>query len=210
MRRMFSLIPKELIFFDLFEQAAKNAHDGALALVAMLSDFGNAATHSKTIKDIEHAGDKLTHTTIEKLNQTFITPLDREDIHELICRMDDIIDLIDTAANRMVLYKIEKPTDDAKALARILEESTQIICALVPKMRNLKLSSDLLRHCIEIHTKENEGDQVEQHALAALFANNHDPIFIIKWKDIYQDLESATDRCEDVANVIEGIVLKNA
>ena len=210
MRRMFSLIPKELIFFDLFEQAAKNAHDGAQALVAMLADFGNAPKHVVKIKDIEHAGDKLTHTTIEKLNQTFITPLDREDIHELICRIDDVLDLIDTAANRMVLYKIEKPTDDAKALARILVESTQIICDLLPKMRNLKLSSDLLRHCIEIHTKENEGDQVEQHALAALFANNHDPIFIIKWKDIYQDLESATDRCEDVANVIEGIVLKNA
>lgn len=210
MRRMFSLIPKELIFFDLFEQAAKNAHDGAQALVAMLADFGSAAKHAARIKDIEHAGDKLTHTTIEKLNQTFITPLDREDIHELICRVDDILDLIDTAANRMVLYKIEKPTDDAKALARILVESTQIICDLLPKMRNLRLSSDLLRHCIEIHTKENEGDQVEQRALASLFNGGQDPIFIIKWKDIYQDLESATDRCEDVANVIEGIVLKNA
>lgn len=207
---MFSLIPKELIFFDLFEQAAKNAHDGAQALVAMLADFGSAAKHAARIKDIEHAGDKLTHTTIEKLNQTFITPLDREDIHELICRVDDILDLIDTAANRMVLYKIEKPTDDAKALARILVESTQIICDLLPKMRNLRLSSDLLRHCIEIHTKENEGDQVEQRALASLFNGGQDPIFIIKWKDIYQDLESATDRCEDVANVIEGIVLKNA
>jgi uncharacterized protein Yka (UPF0111/DUF47 family) len=196
---MFSLIPKEMIFFDLFEEAAKNAHQGALALQELLADFTNVSEKVRKIKDIEHAGDKITHTTIEKLNQTFITPLDREDIHELICRIDDILDLIDTAVARMHLYKIDKPTEDAKALAKVLVDATKIITDLLPKMRS-----------IEIHTKENEGDRIEQHALAALFENGHDPIFIIKWKDIYQELESATDRCEDVANVIEGIVLKNA
>jgi len=164
----------------------------------------------KKIKDIEHAGDKITHTTIEKLNQTFITPLDREDIHELICRQDDIIDLIDSAVARMHLYKIDKPTEDAKALARVLVKATQIIIELLPKMRNLKLSSSLLQDCIAIHTQENEGDRIQQHALASLFENGQDPIYIIKWKDIYEELEAATDRCEDVANVIEGIVLKNA
>ena len=207
---MFSLIPKEMVFFDLFEEAAKNAHHGALALQELLADFTNVPDKVRRIKDIEHAGDKITHTTIEKLNQTFITPLDREDIHELICRLDDIIDLIDTAVARMHLYKIDKPTEDAKALAKVLVNATKIITELLPKMRNLKLSSSLLQHCIEIHTAENEGDRIEQHALAALFENGHDPIFIIKWKDIYEELESATDRCEDVANVIEGIVLKNA
>jgi predicted phosphate transport protein (TIGR00153 family) len=207
---MFSLIPKEMIFFDLFEEAAKNAHQGALALSDLLEDFRNVPEKVKKIKDIEHAGDKITHTTIEKLNQTFITPLDREDIHELICRLDDIIDLIDSAVARMHLYKIDKPTDDAKALAKVLVTATQIIIEVLPKMRNLKLSSSLLQDCISIHTQENEGDRIEQHALASLFENGQDPIYIIKWKDIYEELESATDRCEDVANVIEGIVLKNA
>jgi predicted phosphate transport protein (TIGR00153 family) len=206
---MFSLIPKEMVFFDLFEEAAKNAHEGALALQDLLNDFRDVPAKVKRIKDIEHAGDKITHTTIEKLNQTFITPIDREDIHELICRIDDILDLIDTAVARMHLYKIKEPTDDAKALARVLVDATKIITELLPKMRSMKLSSSLL-HCIEIHTKENEGDRIEQHALAALFENGHDPIFIIKWKDIYEELEASTDRCEDVANVIEGIVLKNA
>jgi len=207
---MFSLIPREMVFFDLFEEAAKNAHLGALALQDLLEDFRNVAEKVKKIKDIEHAGDKITHTTIEKLNQTFITPLDREDIHRLISRIDDILDMIDTAVNRMYLYKIDKPTDDAKALAKVLVGATKIITELLPKMRSMKLSSSLLQHCIEIHTKENEGDRIEQHALAALFENGHDPIFIIKWQDIYEELEAATDRCEDVANVIEGIVLKNA
>jgi predicted phosphate transport protein (TIGR00153 family) len=207
---MFSLIPKEMIFFDLFDEAAKNAHQGALALVDLLEDFRNVPEKVKKIKDIEHAGDKITHTTIEKLNQTFITPIDREDIHRLISRLDDILDMIDTAVNRMYLYKIDKPTEDAKALGRVLVKATKIIIDLVSKMRNLKLSSSLLQDCIEIHTQENEGDRIEQHALASLFENGHDPIFIIKWKDIYEELEAATDRCEDVANVIEGIVLKNA
>jgi len=207
---MFSLIPKEMIFFDLFDEAAKNAHQGALALVDLLEDFRNVPEKVKKIKDIEHAGDKITHTTIERLNQTFITPIDREDIHRLISRLDDILDMIDTAVNRMYLYKIDKPTEDAKALGRVLVKATKIIIDLVSKMRNLKLSSSLLQDCIEIHTQENEGDRIEQHALASLFENGHDPIFIIKWKDIYEELEAATDRCEDVANVIEGIVLKNA
>ncbi len=207
---MFSLIPKEMVFFDLFEEAAKNAHLGALALADLLENYVDVASKVKKIKDIEHAGDKITHTTIEKLNQTFITPIDREDIHRLISRIDDILDMIDTAVNRMFLYKIDKPTDDAKALAKVLVKATKIIIDLLPKMRNLRLSSSLLQDCIEIHTQENEGDRIEQHALASLFENGHDPIFVIKWKDIYEELEAATDRCEDVANVIEGIVLKNA
>ncbi len=207
---MFGLLPKEPIFFDLFEQAAANVHEGAKALAALLDDYRDVAEKAKKIKDIEHAGDKITHTTIEKLNQTFITPLDREDIHELICRLDDILDLIDTATSRMVLYKIDKPTDDAKALARVLVNATQIIQGLLPQMKNMRQTEALIQQCIQIHTQENEGDRIEQHAIASLFENSHDPTFIIKWKDIYEDLESATDRCEDVANVIEGIVLKNA
>jgi uncharacterized protein len=207
---MFGLIPKEQVFFDLFEQAAKNVHDGALALQEMLENFQDVVEKARKVKDIEHAGDKITHTTIERLNKTFITPIDREDIHELICRLDDILDLIDTAVSRMVLYKIKEPTNDAKALAKVLVHATKIIMELVPQLRNLKHTDALIQQCIAVHTQENEGDRIEQHALAALFDNGHDAYFIIKWKDIYEDLESATDRCEDVANVVEGIVLKNA
>src|SRR6185295_636717 len=147
---MFSIIPKEMVFFDLFEEAARNAHQGALALAALLDDYTNVAEKVRKIKDIEHAGDKITHTTIEKLNQTFITPLDREDIHRLISRIDDVLDMIDTAVNRMYLYKVDKPTDDAKALAKVLVDATRIITELLPKMRNLKLSSALLQDCIAI------------------------------------------------------------
>src|SRR5436190_2898312 len=144
---MFSLLPKEMVFFDLFEEAAKNAHLGALAMADLVEDFRDVPAKVKKIKDIEHAGDKITHETIEKLNQTFIPPIDREDIHELNCRIDDIIDLIDTAAARMHLYKIDKPTEDAKALAKVLVSATKIITELLPKMRNLKLSSSLLQDC---------------------------------------------------------------
>src|ERR1043166_5694422 len=206
---MFGLLPKETVFFDLFEQAAKNVHEAAVALEELLENFRDLPEKAKKVKDIEHAGDKFTHTTIEKLNKTFITPLEREDIHDLICRIDDILDLIDTAVSRIVLYKIEKPTDDAKALAKVLVHATKIITELVPQLRNLKQTDALIQQCIAVHTQENEGDRIEQHALAALFENGHDPTTIIKWKDIYEDLEAATDRCEDVANVIEGIVLKN-
>src|SRR5437773_9953221 len=135
---MFSLIPKEQIFFDLFEQAAKNVHAGALALEELLENFRDVPEKARKVKDIEHAGDKLTHTTIEKLNKTFITPLEREDIHELICRLDDILDLIDTAVNRIMLYKVEKPTEDSKALAKVLVHATKIITELVPQLRNLR------------------------------------------------------------------------
>ena len=206
---MFGLLPKETVFFDLFEQAAKNVHDGALALEGLLDDFRDVAEKARKVKDIEHAGDKITHDTIERLNKTFITPLEREDIHELICRLDDILDLIDTAVSRMVLYKIDKPTEDAKAMGKVIVHATKILTELVPQLRNLKRTDALIQQCIAVHTQENEGDRIEQHALAALFENGHDPTTIIKWKDIYEDLEEATDSCEDVANVIEGIVLKN-
>jgi predicted phosphate transport protein (TIGR00153 family) len=195
---MFSLMPKEQVFFDLFEKSAENVHRGAQKLVDLLERFEGIPAKAQEVKDIEHAGDKLTHEMIERMNRTFITPLDREDIHELACRMDDIIDLMDTAVNRMMLYKVGKPTDDARALARVLERSTGILREAMPRLRRLNNRGD-------------EGDRIEQHALATLFENGqNDPIMVIKWKDIYQDLEAATDRCEDVANVIEALVLKNA
>ncbi len=207
---MFRLIPKEQAFFDLFEEAARNVHAGANALVALLENYGDLAARAARIKEIEHAGDKLTHATIDKLNRTFITPIDREDIHRLISRLDDVLDSIDTAVGRMTLYKIEKPTEDVKAMAGVLVQATAILVDLMTSLRTIRKPAEIQAKCIEVHTMENEGDRIGQHALAALFANHTDAATIIKWKDIYEELEQATDRCEDVANTVEGIVLKNA
>ena len=207
---MFRLLPKDETFFDLFEKAAGNAHKAAKLLVDLFDHYEDVADKVRQIKNVEHAGDQLTHHTIERLNKTFITPIDREDIHELICRIDDVVDFIDTAVNRMLVYKIPKPTDDAKALARVLQRATDILVRAVGQLRNMKNPDAIIQSCIEVHTQENEGDRIEHHALAALFENGHDPMDVIKWKDIYEELESATDRCEDVANILETIVLKNA
>ena len=207
---MFRLIPREESFFPLFEGAAKNVHEGALAMLEFLEKFTDPAERAKRMKDIEHQGDRITHDTIERLNRTFITPLDREDIHELVTKLDDILDLIDTSMNRMVLYKIERPTEDAILLARCLRHATALILEAVPLLRDMKNGPEILKRCVAIHAQENEADRIEQHALASLFDTKHEAIEIIKWKDIYADLETATDRCEDVANVLEGIVLKNA
>jgi predicted phosphate transport protein (TIGR00153 family) len=206
---MFNLIPKEAVFFDLFERAAANAHECTQALVEFLDRFDDLPNRARRIKDLEHIGDELTHETIERLNQTFITPIDREDIHELVCRVDDILDLVDTAVDRIVLFKLQKPLDETKQLAQCLVRSTTLIREMMPFLRNMK-DADLVRQRVrEVHRLENEADRIERQAMATLFESNPDPIYVIKWKNIIETLESATDRCEDVANVIEGIVLKN-
>lgn len=207
---MFQLIPKEQAFFDLFERAAQNAHEATQALVELLERFDDPARHARRIKEFEHIGDELTHQIIERLNRTFITPLDREDIHELACRMDDVLDLVDTASDRLVLFKIQKPIDDSRQLAECLVRATALLCGLMPLLRHTG-NTDLVRQrVLEVHRLESEADRIERHALAALCENSADPMTAIKWIQIIEALESATDRCEDVANVIEGIVLKNA
>lgn len=207
---MFSLLPRDNEFFALFEKAAQNVHEAAKGLVDFLTKFDDIAERAKRIKDLEHAGDEITHETIERLNKTFVTPLDREDIHELVCRLDDVVDLTDTAVNRMMLYKIKAPTKDSQLLAECLLHQTALLVEAIPLLRETRRHAELQQKVRMIHTQENEADRIEQHALAALFEGGQDPIEVIKWKDIYQELESATDRCEDVANVIEGIILKNA
>lgn len=206
---MFSLMPRERIFFDLFEQAAKNMQTGAEALVDLLSDYRDVEAKVKRIKDLEHAGDDITHRSLELLNKTFITPFDREDIHDIASRIDDVMDFIHTAANRMMLYKIASPTEDARKLGDCLAEATGAVVEAVARLRDLRDPEGVLKLCIVIHTHENTGDRLVANALAALF-ESFSPVDIIKWKDIYQDLEMATDRCEDVANALEAVVLKNA
>src|SRR5262245_53590334 len=200
---MLNLVPKEKVFFDLFEKAALNAHECTTALVEFLERFDDLPARARKVKDLEHVGDELTHETIERMNQTFITPIDREDIHELAC-------LVDTAVDRIVLFKVEKPIPPAKELAQCLVRSTALIREMMPLLRNMK-DADVVRQKVrEVHRLESEADRIERVALASLFENGADPKYIIKWMSIIETLETATDRCEDVANVIEGIVLKNA
>lgn len=204
------LIPKEESFFELFERSAENVHAGACALVEMLDRYDDIEERARRIKDIEHAGDQVTHECIERLNRTFITPMDRQDIHELICRLDDVIDLIDTAVHRMVLYRVKAPTDHSRQLAACLKHATAVMKDVMPLLRDMKSSARIRDAVVAIHTQENAADQVLSQALASLFDSETDAREILKWKDIYQEIESATDRCEDVANVLDAIVMKNA
>jgi predicted phosphate transport protein (TIGR00153 family) len=207
---VFRLIPAERVFFDLFERQAAVAHEVSAELVALLDRWAERGERAKRIHDIEHAGDALTHELVEKLNTTFITPFDREDIHELAGRLDDVVDLVDSAVGRMVLYKIEEPIEDARLLAGCLFHSTRLIVEMMPSLRNPKRATNVRQQCRDVHSQESEADRVEAHALAALFDGGHDPLFVMKWKNVIEELEAATDRCEDVANAIESIVLKNA
>jgi uncharacterized protein Yka (UPF0111/DUF47 family) len=207
---MIWFIPKEEDFFELFERAARNAHEGAVLFVQLLEDFDRLEERVKLIKDIEHAGDKITHDTIDRLNRTFVTPMDREDIHELVCRIDDIIDLIDTCVNRRLVYRSRSITPEALELARCLRHATLVIVETVPLLRDMKNSRRIAEKCIAINTQENEADRLMQAALTALFKDPGDPLEVIKWKDLYEKIEAATDRCEDVANVLDTIVLKHA
>jgi predicted phosphate transport protein (TIGR00153 family) len=207
---MFGLLPKEDAFFELFERASANVHLCAGALVELVERWDDVENRVRKIKDLEHNGDQITHDTIEKLNTSFITPIDRQDIHELICRLDDIADMVDTTAHRMIVYRVKAPTEDCKKLASCLRHATGVIVEAIPLLRNMKDAPLIRQKCIAIHTRENEADQLLAHALGSLFDKEPDAREILKWKDIYQEIESATDRCEDVANVLDSIVLKNA
>lgn len=180
----------------------------------LLEDFVNNYTDVEAklrkVEDAEHTGDQITHELFEKLNKTFITPIDREDIHELASELDDICDLIYGAANRMVLYKIGQPTDGMKKVTTLLVRSVEEVSKAVFRLRNQKNPEMILAQCIEVNRIENEADEATRAAIALLFEREKDPIRLIKEKEILETLEMATDRCEDLANVLEGIVLKNA
>ena len=204
------LFPKEEKFFDMFVNGSKTVLEGARLLSDMITNYTDIVEKSKRIKEIEHEGDKITHKTVTKLNNTFITPFDREDIYSLICKMDDVLDFIDAVSSRMVLYKIKSPTDEARALMDVLLKSVEEMDKAIRELRNIKKPEAILKYCVEINTLENKGDVLLRDAVAKLFDDGTNPIDVIKWKEIYENLETAIDRCEDVANVIEGAVLKNA
>ena len=201
--------PKETDFFVMFDKAARNLNKGAVLLVEMMEDLGKAETKSKEIYEVEQEGDMLTHEVMRRLNKTFITPLDREDIHALISRIDDVLDLIWASADRATLFKIKDSTPEAVELSKCILSTTEVIAKAVTSLKEKKYSY-IQEYCIEINRLENAADKIFREALARLFENTKDPILVIKWKNIYENLEDATDICEDVANILESIVLKHA
>lgn len=203
------LFPKETDFFVMFDKAARNLNKGAVLLVEMMEDLGRAETKSKEIYEVEQEGDMLTHEVMRRLNKTFITPLDREDIHALISRIDDVLDLIWASADRATLFKIKESTPEAVELSKCILSTTEIIAKAVTSLKDKKYSY-IQEYCIEINRLENAADKIFREALARLFENTKDPILVIKWKNVYENLEDATDICEDVANILESIVLKHA
>lgn len=203
---MFRLLPKEEKFFEMFKYAAQNIQAAAKLLKEMLETRENFDRYGREIKELEHAGDKMTHEIINKLNKTFVTPFDREDIFDLCRALDDVLDHIDSAAHRIIIYRIADPGQNAIRLAQIIIECTDEI---LQSISNLHQLNQIYPHCVEINRLENEGDSITRETLASLFQDKQDAITLIKLKDFYEDLELAIDRCEDVANVLEAIVVKN-
>lgn len=203
------LFPKEIDFFEIFEKAATNLTKATSLLVRLMEDFKNLEERAKEIYEVEQDGDMLTHDIMRKLNKTFITPIDREDIHALASRIDDILDLVWGAVDRMVVFKITEPTQEAIEIAKDLHQTTEVLQKTIKELKE-KNYAHVQEHCIEINRLENRIDRIFRDALGKLFDDMQDPRMIIKWKEVYEHLENASDRCEDVANVLEGIVLKNA
>ena len=213
-------IPTEGKFFELFRESADQLVLGAKEFRALMTDLSQSAdaqaqiralqVRARSIKAIEHKADEITHRTIEMLHKTFITPLDREDIHLLISKMDDVVDYLEAASSRMFLYDVRNLTPEARQLAEICVASAEAVKRAVAELDNLENSPRILEACVEINRLENDADQVLRTGMAKLFREEKDMRELIKLKEIYELLETVTDRCEDVANIIEGIVLEYA
>jgi uncharacterized protein len=205
-----ALLPKKSEFFDMFSKHAALSVDGAKLLQALLENPVNVEEQSKRIKQVEHDADTVAHQTLEFLHKSFITPIERGDIHRIVSRLDDILDYVEAASQRFWLYELTEATPEAKEMARVLVRSTEAVKTTVDAMHNLKDPSRIRNACVEINRLENECDTLLRLATARLFKEERDPLMVIKWKEIYENLENATDRCEDVANIIEGVVLEHA
>jgi len=198
--------PKDREFFDLFEEAARNIARAADLLDQMLVAWPDRKELAREILVCEQEGDRITHDIIHRLNATFVTPIDREDILALASALDDIIDYTEEVADFLGLYRIEAPMEAAQRMANILVQTTRQVAEAMPRMRSFR---DINHYTVEINRLENDGDRVLREALAALFEGGTDPLLVIRWKDIYERLEQAIDACEHVANLLEGIVIKN-
>jgi hypothetical protein len=204
---MIRLLPRETKFFELFAELSIAMNEGARLLRSILEDPHDLEIRVEEMQDIEHRGDRAIHAIMTKLNQSFITPFDREDIHHLASSLDDVLDFMNTAATRLVMYKISQPTAAAAELAGILVLQSE---ELARGVSLLEKNGKVMQHCDEINRLEDEADRVSREAIGALFENEKDPIQLIKMKELYEVLETATDKAEDAANVLEAIVLKSA
>jgi uncharacterized protein len=200
-------VPRDREFFDLFEEAGRNLLQAADLLDRMLRNYPDTKELARDILICEQEGDRITHDLIQRLNQTFVTPIDREDILELAGALDDIVDYTEEVADYLGLYKVEAPMEQAQRLAHILMQACRQISEAMPRLRDFK---DISHYVVEIHRLENEGDRVTREAIASLFDNGIDPMVVIRWKDLFERLEDAIDAAEKVANVLSGVVIKNS
>jgi uncharacterized protein len=206
--RLSNLIaPRDREFFDLFDEAAGNGVRAAELLLEMIRDFPEKKDLAREILIYEQEGDRITHDIIKRLNQTFVTPIDREDIYGLASALDDVVDFTEEAADFLILYKVEAPMEQSVRLAEVLVTACRQIAEAMPRMRGFK---DISHYTVEVNRLENDGDRISREAMAALFDGGIDPMVVIRWKDIYERLEQAIDATEHVANILEGIVIKNS
>ncbi len=204
---MFSLFPKEENFFLLFRRQAALVRQGCEQLQQMMEHFDQLDDRARRLKDVEHQGDQVAHEVFERLNRTFITPLEREDIHDLASGLDDVLDAVEAIGSRIVLFKVKQPTPEARRMTVILVESSVQIEKAIEHLKEFK---QLMEFTIEIHRLENEADAISRVVVADLFSGGHDLLDVMRWKELYGRLENAADRCEDVANAIETIVIKSS
>jgi uncharacterized protein len=199
------------IFYDAFDNHAACLVEAAKSLAAAFADIANAGSFAEKIRDLEHEGDKITHDTIARLHKIWITPFDASDIRSLITALDDVLDLTEAVSERVVLFGIQEAEEDAKQLSQVLVKSCEAVARAIRLLPTLKRSREILDLCVEINRLENEADRTYRHALATLYRTNGSSaqvLEVLKWRDIYDNLEAATDRCEDVANILEGVVLE--
>ena len=200
--------PRDRVYFELFEEAGRNILKTAELLDRMLGNFPDRSKElAEEIRDCEHEGDRIIHDIIDRLNHTFVTPIDREDILALASALDDIVDYTEEVADYLGLYKIEAPMDQSIRLAAVLKEAAKQISDAIPRLRDFR---DISHYTVEINRLENEGDRITREAVAALFDRAIDPMVVIRWKDVYERLEAAIDATERVANIMEGIIIKNS
>ncbi len=206
----FPFIPREEKFFDLFQASAQNMVKAAQSLKEMVDTWEHVEGKVGEITELEHQGDTITHDIMARVHRTFVTPFDREDIVQLAHVLDDVTDFIHAAADAMLLYKVDRPGKRARELADIIVQATEEVERVMPQLKKRIVLSQVLKRCVEINRLENVADRIYRSAMAELFADSTDIAHIIKWREIYAHMESATDRCEDVANVLEGVALKHA
>jgi len=206
----FPFLPRENRFFELFEESAQNMVKASQVLKEMLNTWEFVGERVAEITELEHVGDTITHQIMAQLNRTFVTPFDREDIALLAHTLDDVTDFIHAAADAMLIYKVEGPTRRAKELSEIIIQAASEVERAIPHLRRRVELKQIPRYCVEINRLENMADRVFRAAMAELFDDTVDIAQVIKWREIYEHLEAATDRCEDVANVLEGVALKHA